>query len=623
MAPSRVSDWAIIAVLKCLVAVFYLLEFLTTFLLGLLHLYLCLPMARTTIKQMGLEDAPLRTDACALLLVAGCFLVEFGRHFDVAFRIREFVETALQTYQLYNLSRTIPSPWVNHLAVGVVVFNCFGVYVLELSSCISDRRRRVVHVLLDMGLDLFSAVGVPFCIMIPYLLTLDFATASVSWSQVFDDIWFSSGISAAQLVLITTPLDFVATLVPHLMVLGTLSTLSNIALRSKASFKSPDPIVQVNCHREGISGNADDLEARLRLVDSTLLSKLVFSHCPALEIPPIINTFSRHAVLFVMYHTWILGAAFFLVMWAYSALSVVDLVFRPSESSLPSTVKLFLLGLALYYAWHALIVGPTQPVWPAVRDFVRRTLTRSPYFRRHLTIFEDREAESLQDPTCPMIDARQRAMFAFHPHGITCCGFSVNGAHSERFRNADARWLVAENLFWFPVLRDILRWHGFSDVSKSTFERIMASGDNVCLIPGGFEEATIFRHNRHRVYLRRRAGFIKLALQHGYTVFPAYTFGEEATYHTFHYALRLRLWLNQWKIPAVAFLGRLGCALMPRPNVDLVTVVGKGIKLPKIEQPTREDVSKYHAQYVAALETLFERYKARFASNPNAKLEIF
>ena len=35
---------------------------------------------------------------------------------------------------------------------------------------------------------------------------------------------------------------------------------------------------------------------------------------------------------------------------------------------------------------------------------------------------------------------------------------------------------------------------------------------------------------RERVYVRRRKGFVKLALRYGYTIYPIYTFGESHTY---------------------------------------------------------------------------------------------
>ena len=40
----------------------------------------------------------------------------------------------------------------------------------------------------------------------------------------------------------------------------------------------------------------------------------------------------------------------------------------------------------------------------------------------------------------------------------------------------------------------------------------------MALLPGGFQEATLFARNRHRVYINQRKGFIKYALRHGYVL---------------------------------------------------------------------------------------------------------
>ena len=46
------------------------------------------------------------------------------------------------------------------------------------------------------------------------------------------------------------------------------------------------------------------------------------------------------------------------------------------------------------------------------------------------------------------------------------------------------------------------------------------------------EEVALYTKGRERAYLKKRAGFIKYALQHGYLVQPAYTFGESDMYVT-------------------------------------------------------------------------------------------
>ena len=61
----------------------------------------------------------------------------------------------------------------------------------------------------------------------------------------------------------------------------------------------------------------------------------------------------------------------------------------------------------------------------------------------------------------------------------------------------------------------------------------MTERRHVALLPGGFEEASIVEPGRERVYVRRRKGFVKLALRYGYTIYPIYTFGESEAYRTF------------------------------------------------------------------------------------------
>ncbi|EEY54898.1 uncharacterized protein PITG_08464 [Phytophthora infestans T30-4] len=207
--------------------------------------------------------------------------------------------------------------------------------------------------------------------------------------------------------------------------------------------------------------------------------------------------------------------------------------------------------------------------WPLMRRVMRFNFLHYLYFRLNVTVFEDRlEAErklhaSDEDGTAaaskaieendatPFVKPSDRSMFAFHPHGVLSNGFDINDAHHMTFERAECRWLVAENVFWFPVLREGLNWMDFSSVAKATFQRIMPTGQSVSLIPGGFEEATLYRRGKHRVYIKKRFGFIKMALQYGYKVHPVYTFGEEYAYHTFPSLVKLRLKLNEFKLPGV------------------------------------------------------------------------
>ena len=198
----------------------------------------------------------------------------------------------------------------------------------------------------------------------------------------------------------------------------------------------------------------------------------------------------------------------------------------------------------------------------------------------------------------------------------------MNGVGGRAFKGKKFKWLIADPMFTIPFASDIVSWLGCESVGKRNMLKRMKSSANIGLIPGGFEEATIFAHDHHRVFIRNRRGFVKYALQHGYKVHPVYSFGEEKTYYAFPYFLNARLWLNKWKIPAVAFFGFL-LPFLPKPKVDLVTVVGTGIPFPTISNPTPKDVDQYHTKYVEELRNLFDKHKSKYASNETATMEFF
>lgn len=54
------------------------------------------------------------------------------------------------------------------------------------------------------------------------------------------------------------------------------------------------------------------------------------------------------------------------------------------------------------------------------------------------------------------------------------------------------------------------------------------------------------------------------------------------------------------------------CPLLPRQKIRLETVVGNPFELPQIDEPTQEDIDKWHQIYIEKLVDLFERNKEKF-----------
>lgn len=78
--------------------------------------------------------------------------------------------------------------------------------------------------------------------------------------------------------------------------------------------------------------------------------------------------------------------------------------------------------------------------------------------------------------------------------------------------------------------------------------------------------------------------------------------------------------LAKKKIPGIVFWSRL--LWLPDPNIDLVTVVGDPIEIPHVAHPTADQVDKCHANFVAALQSIFDTYKADYAGSPHATIHI-
>lgn len=222
-----------------------------------------------------------------------------------------------------------------------------------------------------------------------------------------------------------------------------------------------------------------------------------------------------------------------------------------------------------------------------------------------------------------------RSFFACHPHGVLSVGWISNVVWGRQFHKTVGRcfYLIDGTLRNKGLLAKLFLdayegpHGGLRDTSRRTMEDLMEQGESLCMIPGAYQEATHFAHGCERVAIKQRRGFIKYCLKHGYRVHPVYTFGESDTYLTVGGCTKLRLWLNNWGIPTVVFWGLSWCPLLPRRGVELLTYVGVPLELPKIADPSPEEVEEWHGKYIVALKQLFDKYKAE-AGKPNAQLEI-
>ena len=125
---------------------------------------------------------------------------------------------------------------------------------------------------------------------------------------------------------------------------------------------------------------------------------------------------------------------------------------------------------------------------------------------------------------------------------------------------------------------------------------------------------------QHRIYLKSRKGFVKLALQHGCSLVPIYVFGETDLYDHWSVGIEARRSIADRFGAAITLIsGSFG--ILPY-RVPLTGVSGPPISVDKVENPTHKQIDDLHATYIRALQNLFDTEK-KCHGYADAVLEIF
>ena len=171
-------------------------------------------------------------------------------------------------------------------------------------------------------------------------------------------------------------------------------------------------------------------------------------------------------------------------------------------------------------------------------------------------------------------------------------------------------------MFYIPFFRELWASSGACSASRDSIHYLLTQpgGQLPVLVPGGAEEALNSDREEVRLVLKRRKGFVKLALTTGTPLVPSFTFGENKIYDKLDNPegsgiRKLQDWAQNWfGFAPVLFLGRgifnYNIGILPHRK-PLTVVVGSPIEVGKVPNPTREDIEALHRKYVDSLTALY------------------
>jgi len=216
--------------------------------------------------------------------------------------------------------------------------------------------------------------------------------------------------------------------------------------------------------------------------------------------------------------------------------------------------------------------------------------------------------ESIQRPALN----DQPVIFAAIPHGLSPLGITAYPMWSKLFNDKLCHWTCAPVVLKLPLISSFMKAIGYIPAkAKNITDTLIKKEENVGIILDGI--AGMFQAHDEVAHVKRRKGIIKIALRAGAAVVPVYGFGHTSLWKIVVDPFGFLEWLSiKSDVSVTPFFGRFNWFLGPPKRVAVCVCMGDAIKCPKIEEPTQQDIDKYHGLLLKGYDQLFEQHKVAY-----------
>ncbi|KAI8347184.1 diacylglycerol acyltransferase-domain-containing protein [Choanephora cucurbitarum] len=240
------------------------------------------------------------------------------------------------------------------------------------------------------------------------------------------------------------------------------------------------------------------------------------------------------------------------------------------------------------------------------------------------------------------LDPSKNYVMGYHPHGIISMGAFASFAteatgFSQQFPGIVPSLLTLASNFRIPFYRDLIMALGLASVSRRSCESILKSGPgrSIVIVIGGAAESLNARPGTTDLVLRKRLGFIRLAIKNNAPLVPIFSFGENDLYEQvdntkgskiFQYQKKMQSLLG-FTMPLFHARGifNYDVGLIPFRH-PITTIVGKPIPVPALEEgqtePTEQQLQEVQALYIDELQSIYDKYKDVYAKDRKQDLCI-
>ncbi|XP_075448804.1 2-acylglycerol O-acyltransferase 2 [Ascaphus truei] len=227
------------------------------------------------------------------------------------------------------------------------------------------------------------------------------------------------------------------------------------------------------------------------------------------------------------------------------------------------------------------------------------------------------------------LNPNQNYVLGSHPHGVLVAGAFTNfcteaTGFNDLYPGITPYLLMLPLWFRAPFFRDYIMTGGLIPSDRDSAAYLLADkegGNAVVIAVGGAPESLDARPGAFTLLLKNRKGFVKLAIQHGASLVPVFSFGENELFDQVENPKGSWLRTIQetlQKIMGVAFplfhargVFQYSFGLLPYRK-PIVTIVGKPIEVKRNQNPSNAEIDRMHSIYTQELCKLFEEHKTQY-----------
>lgn len=103
-------------------------------------------------------------------------------------------------------------------------------------------------------------------------------------------------------------------------------------------------------------------------------------------------------------------------------------------------------------------------------------------------------------------------------------------AQIYRERGIRVRTLADHQHYDIPIWRDMVERSGGVEGTRENCSKLMERGEHIMVFPGGAREVSKRKGEQYQLTWKRRIGFCKMAIQHGYNIVPFASVGPDDMY---------------------------------------------------------------------------------------------